>query len=89
VPLSEDMAAASAAASEALEARDTAARVQRAITELPERQRMAVILHRFEGLSYEEIANVTQWSEGAIESLLSRAYATLRKELADLRIMAG
>lgn len=85
ISLTGDLAASSEAVSEALEAQETAARVQRAIAALPERQRMAVILHRFEGLSYEEIAKVTQWSEAAIESLLSRAYAALRSQLADMR----
>jgi RNA polymerase sigma-70 factor, ECF subfamily len=87
VSLSGDVAATTAGLTEAMKAADTAARVQKAVGALPERQRMAVILHRFEGLSYEEMAKVTQWSEAAIESLLSRAYGTLRKELADLRII--
>ena len=85
--LSEDIAASCGTGGEAMEAQEAAGRVQRAIAALPERQRMAVILHRFEGLSYEEIAKVTQWSEAAIESLLSRAYAALRIELADMRMV--
>jgi RNA polymerase sigma-70 factor, ECF subfamily len=71
--------------SAALESQETAARVQQAIAALPERQRMAVILHRFEGLSYQEIAKTTGWGEAAIESLLGRAYASLRTQLEDLR----
>jgi RNA polymerase sigma-70 factor (ECF subfamily) len=69
-----------------MESEETAARVQRAIAALPERQRMAIILHRFEELSYQEIAHITGWGEAAIESLLSRAYASLRTQLSDLKI---
>ena len=68
-----------------LESKETVARVQRAVAALPERQRMAVILHRYEGMSYREIAHATGWGEAAIESLLSRAYAALRIQLADLQ----
>lgn len=55
--------------------------VQAAIARLPERQRLAVILHRYEGLSHAQIAESTEWSESAVESLLVRAYGTLRTEL--------
>jgi RNA polymerase sigma-70 factor, ECF subfamily len=68
-----------------LESKETVARVQRVVAALPERQRMAVILHRYDGMSYREIAHVTGWGEAAIESLLSRAYAALRIQLADLQ----
>jgi RNA polymerase sigma-70 factor, ECF subfamily len=68
-----------------LETEETIARVQRTVAELPERQRMAVILHRYEGMSYREISRATGWGEAAIESLLSRAYATLRQQLVDLQ----
>jgi RNA polymerase sigma-70 factor (ECF subfamily) len=54
-----------------------------AIASLPERQRMAVLLHRFEGLSHSEVAQSTGWSESAVESLLTRAYAALRATLAE------
>jgi RNA polymerase sigma-70 factor, ECF subfamily len=68
-----------------LESQETIARVRRAVAALPERQRMAVILHRYEGMSYREIAKATGWGEAAIESLLSRAYANLREQLVDLQ----
>jgi RNA polymerase sigma-70 factor, ECF subfamily len=68
-----------------MESKETVARVQRAVAALPERQRVAVILHRYEGMSYREMAQATGWGEAAIESLLSRAYAALRTQLADLR----
>jgi RNA polymerase sigma-70 factor (ECF subfamily) len=52
-----------------------------ALSELPERQRMALILHRFEDLSYKEIANVLGCSLSAVESLLFRAMGSLKKKL--------
>jgi RNA polymerase sigma-70 factor (ECF subfamily) len=58
--------------------------VRRAVADLPGRQREAVILHRYEGLSHQEVAAVTGWTESAVESLLVRAYATLRATLAHL-----
>ena len=68
-----------------MDADETAQRVGRAVDALPERQRTAVVLHRYEGLGHERIAEVTGWSRSAVESLIVRAYATLRKSLADLR----
>lgn len=52
-----------------------------ALSELPDRQRMALILHRFEDLSYKEIANVLGCSLSAVESLLFRAMDNLKKKL--------
>ena len=83
--LTDDSPEPSAAPSaDPLEARERVLRVQRAVEALPERQRMAVVLHRYEGLSHREVAEVTGWSVSAVESLLVRAYASLRKSLADL-----
>jgi len=67
--------------SNSLERKETVALVQNAINELPERQKLAVILHRYESLSYDQISEVTQWSKSAVESLLVRAYANLREKL--------
>ena len=55
--------------------------VQLAISTLNERQRMAVLLNKFEHLGYEEIAEVMQLSPQAVKSLLSRARANLRDVL--------
>jgi RNA polymerase sigma-70 factor (ECF subfamily) len=55
--------------------------VKLAISALNERQRMAVLLNKFEHLSYEEIAEIMQLSPSAIKSLLSRARANLREVL--------
>jgi RNA polymerase sigma-70 factor (ECF subfamily) len=58
-----------------------AAQVRRAIGALPEKQRLALILSRFEGLSYEEIAAVMDCSIPTVESLLFRAKNGLKKHL--------
>jgi RNA polymerase sigma-70 factor (ECF subfamily) len=52
--------------------------VQLAVAALNERQRMAVLLNKFEHLGYEEIAEVMQLTPAAVKSLLSRARANLR-----------
>jgi len=55
--------------------------VHLAIEALNERQRMAVLLNRFEGMSYAEIADVMQLSPQAVKSLLCRAHVQLRNLL--------
>ncbi len=55
--------------------------VKLAISALNERQRMAVLLNKFEHLSYEEIAEIMHMSPAAIKSLLSRARCNLRDVL--------
>ncbi len=55
------------------------ARLLAAMRELPERQRMALILSRFEGQRYEEIANALGCSKKSVESLLVRARRSLVK----------
>jgi|SRR5271166_1134780 len=50
---------------------------------LPERQRMAVLMHKYQGLDYREIGEVLKLSESATKSLLFRAYQTLRDKLKD------
>lgn len=67
-----------------LETTERAERVRQAVDHLPERQRTAVVLHRYMQLSHREIAEVTGWSVSAVESCLVRAYAQLRQELRDL-----
>ena len=56
-------------------------KIQAAIQRLPEAQRTAVILCRFEGLPYEEIAVVLDCSVSAVKSLLHRARETLKEQL--------
>jgi len=55
--------------------------IENAITLLPETQRMALVLRRYEELSYEEIANVLDLSVPAVKSLLFRARTELRERL--------
>ena len=52
--------------------------VHLAVESLNERQRMAVLLNRFEGMNYAEIADVMQLSPQAVKSLLCRAHVQLR-----------
>lgn len=65
---------------QALAVRERREAVRRAILALPERQRLAIILNRYEGLSYEEIATALSSSVGTVESLLFRA----RRKLVDV-----
>ncbi|HWG37395.1 MAG TPA: sigma-70 family RNA polymerase sigma factor [Terriglobales bacterium] len=60
------------------------ARIRAAITALPERQRTAVVLHKYQGLNYSEIGGILGLSESATKSLLFRAYESLRRDLEDL-----
>jgi RNA polymerase sigma-70 factor (ECF subfamily) len=55
--------------------------VRLALAELNERQRMAVLLNKFEGMSYADIAETMDLSPQAIKSLLSRARVNLREVL--------
>jgi len=52
--------------------------VQQAIAALSERQRMAVLLNKFEGMCYADIAEVMELTPKAVKSLLSRARVNLR-----------
>ena len=56
--------------------------IDEAIQQLPESQRLAVILRRYEDLTYEEIAKTLDSSVSAVKSLLFRARAQLRESLA-------
>jgi RNA polymerase sigma-70 factor (ECF subfamily) len=48
---------------------------------LPERQRMAVVMHKYQQMDYKQIAEILKLSESATKSLLFRAYETLREQL--------
>ena len=56
--------------------------VRSAIHALPEKQRAAVLMHKYEGLGYTQISKALDCSESATKSLLFRAYETLRVRLA-------
>ena len=57
--------------------------IEKAIALLPETQRMALVLRRYEELRYEEIADVLDLSVPAVKSLLFRARMELRERLKD------
>jgi RNA polymerase sigma-70 factor (ECF subfamily) len=57
------------------------AAIRKHVMALPERQRMAVLMHKYQGLDYKEIGKVLKLSESATKSLLFRAYETLRERL--------
>jgi RNA polymerase sigma-70 factor (ECF subfamily) len=64
--------------------RERTARVRQAIDQLPESQRVVVQLHRFEGLTFAQIAEILGTTALAVRARAFRAYETLRLELADL-----
>ncbi len=57
------------------------AAIREHVMALPERQRMAVLMHKYEGMDYKQIGDVLKLSESATKSLLFRAYQTLREKL--------
>jgi RNA polymerase sigma-70 factor (ECF subfamily) len=65
----------------ALESQDTQRRVEAAMQKLPDRQRLALTLFHFEGLSQIEIGQAMGISDEAVESLLSRARRQLKADL--------
>ncbi len=58
--------------------------VRDAIALLPEKQRAAVLMHKYEEMEYAQIAQVLECSESAVKSLVFRAYETLRARLAHM-----
>jgi RNA polymerase sigma-70 factor (ECF subfamily) len=66
---------------ELLLAKDESRRIFAALQSLPANQRLAVVLKKFDGLSYDEIGKIMGCSKSAVESLLVRAKRTLRDKL--------
>jgi len=58
--------------------------IRQAIAQLPEKQRAAVLMHKYQEMEYSQIANVLSCSESAVKSLLFRAYEALRARLAHM-----
>lgn len=58
--------------------------IRQAVEDLPENQRTAVILHKYQEVDYRQIAKILSVSESAVKSLLFRAYETLRVRLEPL-----
>jgi RNA polymerase sigma-70 factor (ECF subfamily) len=76
-----DVADRSPTAEEELVKRERLAGIREKVQSLPERQRMAVIMHKYQQMDYGQIADVMKLSESATKSLLFRAYETLREQL--------
>ena len=65
----------------ALERKEDAAKLFEAIGQLPENQKVAFVLHKLEGLSYQEISEIMNNTVPAVESLMHRARLNLKKIL--------
>jgi len=55
--------------------------VTKALNSLPEKQRIAIVLSKYDDLPQKEIADIMNITEGAVEALIQRAKANLRKKL--------
>ena len=76
-----DVADHAPTAEEGLVRRERMAAIRGKVQALPERQRTAVIMHKYQQMDYRQIAEVLKLSESATKSLLFRAYETLREQL--------
>jgi RNA polymerase sigma-70 factor (ECF subfamily) len=79
--LTVDVADRSLNAEQVILRRERLAAIRKHIEALPERQRAAVIMHKYQNMDYKQIAGVLKLSESATKSLLFRAYETLRETL--------
>jgi RNA polymerase sigma-70 factor, ECF subfamily len=68
-------------AEQAMVRRERLLAIRRKVEALPEQQRLAVIMHKYQQVDYKQIAEVLKKSESATKSLLFRAYETLREQL--------
>ncbi len=68
-------------AEEALVRRERMLAIRAKVEALPERQKLAVLMHKYQQMDYKQIADVLKLSESATKSLLFRAYQTLREQL--------
>ena len=59
--------------------------VRKALESLPENQRTAIVLSKYDDLSQRQIAQIMKTSEGAVEALIQRAKANLREKLSALQ----
>jgi RNA polymerase sigma-70 factor, ECF subfamily len=76
-----DVPDASLNAEQTIMRRERLQAIKRHVQALPERQRTAVLMHKYQGMDYRQIAEVLKLSESATKSLLFRAYETLREKL--------
>jgi RNA polymerase sigma-70 factor (ECF subfamily) len=72
-----------------VEEREVAERVRAAVDRLPEQQRLALVLVRFHGCSYDDVAATMNTTVPAVKSLLTRARDHLKRLLGDLVEAAG
>jgi RNA polymerase sigma-70 factor (ECF subfamily) len=68
-------------AEQAMVQRERLQAIRSKVEALPEQQRLAVIMHKYQQMDYKQIAEVLKKSESATKSLLFRAYETLRDQL--------
>jgi hypothetical protein len=80
-----DLADDSLSAEEQILKRERLAAIRSKVNALPERQRVAVIMHKYQQMDYREIAGVLKLSESATKSLLFRAYETLARTVERVR----
>jgi len=78
-----DVADSSLTAEQAIMRRERMSAIRAKVQALPERQRTAVVMHKYQQMDYRQIAEVLKLSESATKSLLFRAYETLREQLKD------
>jgi RNA polymerase sigma-70 factor, ECF subfamily len=76
-----DLADSSLTVEEKLVRRERLMAIRKTVQKLPERQRIAVLMHKYQQMDYKQIAEVLKLSESATKSLLFRAYETLREQL--------
>ena len=76
-----DLADGEMTAEQAMVRRERLTGIRRKIEALPERQRLAVVMHKYQQMDYRQIAEALELSESATKSLLFRAYETLREQL--------
>jgi len=76
-----DIADGSLTAEQNLVRRERMIAIRAKVLGLPDKQRIAVLMHKYQGLDYKQIAEVLKLSESATKSLLFRAYETLRQQL--------
>jgi len=72
-----------------LEQRENEQLVRKALATLTPEQREAILLSRYQGLSYAEIAQIAGCSEGAVKTRVFRAMETLKKTLTSMGSRAG
>jgi RNA polymerase sigma-70 factor (ECF subfamily) len=81
----EDVADGSPSPEDLFLAKERSRQISEALQSLPDNQRMALILKRYDGLSYNEIAGILNCSVSAVESLIIRARRNLQEKLKNFK----